>query len=358
MEHEPDDIAPGTNRSDSATFRRMCTNFKMKQAKDGSVVVGRSMEFPGLIDWSLAVVPPGTEGRGRTPKAGQRSKTWTTTHGIVGICALGDPLLVNDGINTAGLSAHGLYMPNGFCTYAEFAGDGNDLSEEDLITFLLGTCATLDEVKEAVQSISVWGWDPGVGFVPPLHILMHSEEGSLAIEFHPDGIHVVDNPTGVGTNAPYLDWHLTNLNNYVGLSPDVAPGEDVLGVRLSQFGQGGGLMGLPGDYTGPSRFVRAAAFVALSEQPVDSQGAELQTMHVLNAFDIPAGIIEESLPDGRRVPEITDWLAISNLSDKRYIYRTPSDPRLYSIDVATVDYSQGLRHVPFTTASPYVEMTV
>ena len=144
----------------------------------------------------------------------------------------------------------------------------------------------------------------------------------------------------------------------MGLSPDVAPGEDVLGVRLSQFGQGGGLMGLPGDYTGPSRFVRAAAFVALSEQPVDSQGAELQTMHVLNAFDIPAGIIEESLPDGRRVPEITDWVAISNLSDKRYIYRTPSDPRLYSIDVATVDYSQGLRHVPFTTASPYVEMTV
>jgi len=336
----------------------MCTNFKMKQAKDGSVVVGRSMEFPDMIPWSLAVVPAGTTGKGSTPEAGQQSRTWTTEYSVVGICGFGNPQLLDDGINTAGLSAHGLYMPNGCCTYADFKGDGTDLSEMDVIALLLGTCATLDDVKEAVQSISVWGGDPGIGFAPPLHILMHSREGSLAIEFHPDGIHVVDNPTGIGTNAPYLDWHLTNLNNYVGLSADVPPAQEVLGVKLSQFGQGGGLMGLPGDYTGPARFVRAAAFVALSEQPADSQGAELQTMHVLNSFDIPAGIIEEALPNGKKVPEITDWITISNLSENRYIYRTPSDPRLYSIDLESVDYSQGARAIPFTTDTPTVQTTL
>lgn len=117
-------------------------------------------------------------------------------------------------------------------------------------------------------------------------------------------------------------------------------------------------MGLPGDYTGPARFVRAAAFVALSEQPADSQGAELQTMHVLNSFDIPAGIIEEALPNGKKVPEITDWITISNLSENRYIYRTPSDPRLYSIDLESVDYSQGARAIPFTTDTPTVQTTL
>lgn len=331
----------------------MCTNFKMKQAKNGAVVVGRSMEFPDLIPWSLAVIPPGTHGKASTPEEGQESKTWTTQHGIVGICGFGNPQLLDDGINTAGLSAHGLYMPNGYCTYAPFKGDGNDLSEMDVIAFLLGTCATLDEVKDAMQSISVWGGDPGIGFAPPLHLLMHSKEGSLAIEFHPHGIQIVDNPTGIGTNAPYLDWHLTNLNNYVGLSPDVPPTQDELGVKLSQFGQGGGLMGLPGDYTGPSRFVRAATLVALSDQPEDSQGAELQTMHVLNSFDIPAGIIEEAQPDGKTVPEITDWITISNLTDQRYTYRTSTDPRLYSIDLGSVDFSQPARSVPFTIDTPF-----
>ncbi|MCH9816772.1 MAG: linear amide C-N hydrolase [Actinomycetia bacterium] len=327
----------------------------MKQAKDGSVVVGRSMEFPATIPWSLAVIPPGTQGRGSTPEAGQQSKSWTSQYGIVGICGFGNPQLLDDGINTAGLTAHGLYMPNGCCHYADFKGDGSDLSEMDLISFLLGTCATLAEVKIAVQSISVWGGDPGLGFAPPLHILMHSEEGSLAIEFHPGGIQVVDNPTGVGTNSPYLDWHLTNLNNYVGLSADVPPARDDLGLKLSQFGQGGGLMGIPGDYTGPARFIRAAAFVALSEDPVDSLGAELQTMHVLNSFDIPAGIIEEALPGGKFVPEVTDWITISNVSQKRYIYRTTSDPRLYLIELESVDFSQPARATPFTTDVPFVQ---
>lgn len=332
----------------------MCTNFKMKQARDGSVVVGRSMEFPNLVPWSLAVVPPGTHGKGSTPEVGQQSKTWTSEHGIVGICGFGNPQLLDDGINTAGLTAHGLYMPNGYCTYSEFKGDGSDLSEMDVIAFLLGTCATLEDVKEAVQSINVWGGDPGLGFAPPLHILVHSEAGSLAIEFHPEGIVVVDNPTGVGTNSPYLDWHLTNLNNYAGLRAKVPPAREALGMQLSNFGQGGGLMGLPGDYTGPSRFVRAATLVALSEQPADSLAAELQTMHVLNSFDIPAGIIEEALPNGKTVPEVTDWITISNLTQKRYIYRTPNDPRLYSIDLGSVDFTQPARPVSFTIDSPFV----
>lgn len=336
----------------------MCTNFVMKKAKDGTVVVGRSMEFPALIPWSVSVLPPGYAGKGTTPQAGGASKTWVAKYGVVGICGLGNPQFIDDGMNTAGLSAHGLYMPNGYCPYADFKGDGSDLGEMDIIAFLLGTCGSLDEVRQAAESVSVWGADPGIGFAPPLHILVHSATGSLAIEYHHEGVRVVDNPIGIGTNSPYLDWHLTNLNNYVGLSADVPEPVTVEGHTFAQFGQGSGLRGLPGDYSSPSRFVRAAALVALSTQPEDSAAAELQTMHVLNSFDIPAGIISEQGPDGKSVHEVTDWITLSNLTDGRYAYRTINDPRLYSIALADVDFSKGARVVPFESNPPLVPVEV
>jgi choloylglycine hydrolase len=332
----------------------MCTNFKMRRAGDGSVVVGRSMEFPPLLPWSLAVLPAGYQGSGTTPAGEHPSKSWTSTQDVVGICALGNPQFIDDGMNSAGLSAHGLYMPNGYCTYGDFLGDGSDLGEMDIIAFLLGTCATIAEVKAAAQAVNVWGADPGIGFVPPLHVLVHSADESLAIEFHPDGLHLVDNPTGVGTNSPYLDWHLTNLNNYVGLAPTVPPAVEMLGEHLAQFGQGGGLRGLPGDYTAPARFVRAAALVALSPEPADGTAAELQTMHVLNSFDIPRGAIREEGPKGGDVAEVTDWITISNLTQGRYTYRTVDDPRLYSIELAAVDFAAGPRSVPFTKNPPFI----
>ncbi len=66
--------------------------------------------------------------------------------------------------------------------------------------------------------MNVIGVDPGMGMVPPLHFLLHDATASVTIEFHADGVRVLDNPIGVGTNSPYRDWHLTNLRNYVGIS--------------------------------------------------------------------------------------------------------------------------------------------
>jgi len=193
----------------------VCTNFKVKAAKDGSVVVGRSLEFPALLPTALAALPIGFAGSGQAPPGAGAGASWTAAHGVVGMCAFSRPEWLLDGLNTAGLSAHLLYMPGGYCTYQPSAGDGSDLSEVDLIAYLLGTCATVVEVRTALAGINIWGMDPGMGFVPPIHCLVHDEVSSIAVEFHPAGIRVVDNPTGVGTNAPYLDWHLTNIDNYV-----------------------------------------------------------------------------------------------------------------------------------------------
>jgi choloylglycine hydrolase len=329
----------------------MCTNFKIKPSKDGTVVVGRTMEFPDVIPWEVQVVAAGVP---RASAGVKNGLAWTPQYGVVGMGAIGDGLLA-DGMNTEGLSAHALYMA-GFCDYAAPAGTGNDISEMDVIAYLLGTCKNVAEAKSAAATLNVVGVDPGVGFVPPLHFLLHDATASIAIEFRPEGMSIVDNPYGVGTNPPFLDWHVTNLRNYVGVS-SVNPTTTVHDTVLHPLGQGGGLLGLPGDYTPPSRFVRAAALMLLIDQPADAASAEAACLHVLNSFDIPAGLISEEFKPGQMVAEVTSWVTVCNLTDRRYGYRTIGDPVPYVVDLTTTDFSTS-RRTPVPGAARFTPVTL
>jgi len=329
----------------------MCTSFKIKPAADGTVVVGRTMEFPDLIPWEVQVVAAGLT---RTSAGVKNGIAWTPQYGILGMGAWGDGILA-DGMNTEGLSAHALYMA-GFCDYAGPTGAGNDIGEMDVIAYLLGTCKNIGEAKAAAADMNVVGVDPGLGFNPPLHFLLHDATGSAAIEFRPEGMSVVDNPIGVGTNGPFLDWHITNLRNYVGISA-VNPTTTVGDNTLHPLGQGGGLRGLPGDYTPPSRFVRAAALVSLIDEPADAASAESVCLHVANSFAIPAGIITEEIKSGQVVDEVTSWVTVSNLTDRRYGYRTIGDPVPYVVDLTTTNFSTS-RRTPVPGAARFTPVTV
>ena len=328
----------------------MCTNFKIRAARDGTVVVGRTMEFPDVVPWEIQVL---AAGQPRTAHGVADGMAWTPAHGVLGMGAIAEGLLA-DGMNTQGLTAHALYMA-GFCDYPPPAGGGADLCELDVIAYLLGTCATVDEAREAAAGMNVVGTDPGLGFVPPLHFLLHDATSSAAIEFRPEGMSIVDNPTGVGTNPPFLDWHLTNLRNYVGIS-SVNPSTRVEDTTLRPLGQGGGLLGLPGDYTPPSRFVRAAAMVLLMEQPADAAAAESACLHMLNAFDIPAGLITEDF-DHATVPEVTPWVTVCNVSDRRYAYRTAGNPTPFAVDLGSTDFSAS-RRVPVQPPAGFTLVSV
>lgn len=330
----------------------MCTNFKHRPAKDGTIVVGRTMEFPQGMPWQLQVLPKDTDFTSVMP--GGRS--WTSTHGIVGMAAVADTCIM-DGMNDAGVSGHGLYMA-GFCDYAEPRKDGQDFSEGDVIAFLLGTCSSIAEIKAAAEGMNICAFDPGVGFVPPLHFLFHDKVASLALEMRPEGLSVVDNPIGVGTNPPFLDWHLTNLRNYSGIMA-TNPSAVIDGFTLEPLGQGGGLRGLPGDYTPPGRFVRAVAQVALADEVADGTAAEMSTLHILNSFDINAGLVKEPSHDGGVVDEVTVWSTISNLSDGRYAYRTHGDPTIYVVDLTATDFTSARnKSLPDSHIGSFVPLTI
>ena len=238
----------------------MCTSFRLT-AGDGSVVVGRTMEFPNLMGARIAIVPRGTAGKSVSPNGD--GKTWSTTYGYIGIDVFNDPQKLTDGLNEVGLYANLQYMP-GFCDYEPAGGvpDENLLACPDLVGMLLATCASVDDVRASMASTVVWPWVFGpFGFAPPSHIIVHDKTGaSLVIEWIDGRQRVFDNPIGVATNDPHFDWHLTNLRNYLNLGPVNPRDVTIDGVQLSAMGQGAGMTGLPGDSSSPSRFVRAAFY--------------------------------------------------------------------------------------------------
>lgn len=313
----------------------MCTNFKYPTATDGTVCVGRTMEFPDELPWQLGVLASNHAGQSTIVPNG---KTWQANYGVVGFSGFGNSQWYADGMNNAGLSAHALYMP-AHCTYYAPKGDGSDIGVLDVIGFVLGTCSTTAEAKAALATINVVDKMPKeIPVSLPLHFIFHDKNSCVVAEFHPDGMRVVDNPVQVATNSPYLDWHLTNVANYLSLSPENPAPVDIGGTTFAAFAQGQGFRGLPGDGTSPSRFIRALTAVRFAVVPADRDAAELGTIRTLHGFDIVAGNVEEPGPRGE-VPELTMWSTVSDLTANRYLLNVYADPQWFAIDLATTDFT-------------------
>lgn len=332
----------------------MCTNFKYPTAKDGTSCVGRTMEFPNEIPWEIAVSASDLKGECTlVPNA----KTWQAKYGIVGMSAFSNSQWYADAMNTQGLSAHLLYMP-GHATYYAPKGDGSDIGILDLIAFVLGTCTTVAEAKAAAATVNVVDVNPKEVPIPlPLHVIFHDADSCAVVEFHPDGPRISDNPVQVATNSPYIDWHLTNVSNYLSLSPENPAAITIGGMKFAPFAQGQGFRGIPGDGTSPSRFIRVLTDVRFASQPTSEQDAELQTIRVLHGFDICTGSIIENSPVGGVMPELTMWSTVCNLTGHRYLYNTYDDPQWLAIDLATTDFSTS-RSVAFATSGGPTVITV
>jgi choloylglycine hydrolase len=321
----------------------MCTNFKHPTADDGTVCIGRTMEFPPGLPWEINVL---ASSGSSTSKSSSKATQWTSAYGVVGLGAFETDILV-DGMNTAGLSGHLLYMP-GHCTYQEAKEDGTDISILELLAFVLGTCTTTAEARAAIDSVNITGYKPPTVPIPiPVHAIIHDATSCIVAEFHAEGTRVLDNPVQVATNSPYLEWHLENVTNYLGLSPLNPAPVEVGGTTLAPSAQGQGFMGLPGDGTSPSRFVRACAYVHFAPTCKDEKATIMDTIRMLHDFDIVPGTVIEDL-GGNKVNELTLWSTVSNLTGKSYLYNTIDDPLWYSIDLATTDFSSS-RSVPLAS---------
>jgi choloylglycine hydrolase len=268
------------------------------------------------------VVPPGTPYQGTLPDNTPKGLKWNAKYGMVfmGVC---DTHLALDGMNNQGLAA-GYFLFPGYAQFQHFEPKKADvtLSHYEVVTWILANFSTVAEVRQALGRVQVCkGSLPGIGDLP-VHISVHDGQGkSLVIEYVKGKLHVYDNPLGVITNSPTFDWMLTNLNNYINLSPVNVPQRELHDVTLKQLGQGSGMLGLPGDFTPPSRFVRMVALTQ-GALPVAGAAAGLSlAMNIINNVDIPKGTSRQ-VSDQKPEMDMTQWVSLSDLQGKRYYFRT------------------------------------
>lgn len=317
----------------------MCTGIRLS-ASDNSVIHARTMEFAVDVESNVIVSPRGFARKGTTLD-GKAGLAWKTKYANVGANALGMPIVV-DGLNEMGLAIGLFYFPGyaGYMAYDPAKAD-KTLAPWELGSWILDNCASVSQVRRAIGDVVVADvvleqWK----FVPPVHFVVHDVTGeSIVIEYVGGKLNIHENPLGVMSNSPTFDWHMTNLNNYVNFSMTNAPAQEIGGVPLIAFGQGSGMLGLPGDFTPPSRFVRAAAFSHSVLPSKTGRDAVIQAFHILNQFDIPKGAARDHEKDehGNVLADYTIWTSASDLKAKQFHFRTYENSQIRMVDLTKVD---------------------
>jgi choloylglycine hydrolase len=313
-----------------------CTGISLK-ADDGAAIRARTLEFGFPLQSNVIVVPAGKEFAATMPDGG-KGLTYTSRYNVVGANAFGAVGII-DGLNDQGLSIGLFYFP-GYAQYADATQDNASraLAPQDFGLWVLANFATVEEVKRALQDVVMVptpfpGLGSAKGMVADVHFFIQDKSGkSIAVEPIDGKLQVTDAPLGVMTNAPTYDWHMSNLANYINLSPKDLEQEKLGPVTLTAFGSGAGMLGLPGDFTPPSRFVRAALFSQAATPNKTAQDAVLSAFHILTQFDIPKGsVVNASIGDA--TPEITEWTSANDLKNLRWYFRTFQDQSIRMVDL-------------------------
>ena len=333
-----------------------CTAFQIK-SNDGAQIYVRSMEFGAALNSKALIVPRGKEFTGTAPGP-EPGKMWKTKYGYVGLNIEQDPTTVADGMNEKGLAVGVLYLP-GFAEYlpADSAQRNKSVGSWEVANYLLANCATVEEAAAALQNdIYVAQQEfPAFKMLMPFHWWIGDASGKVIIAEYVDGkLAIHDAPLGVLTNSPPYEWQQINVSNYVDLSPVNVPERKLGDFTSINYGQGSGAVGLPGDMSPPSRFVRVALFSHWAT-PADTA---LETVnagfHVLNTFDIFNGAIKSTEADGTPQTktltggtkpqvvnsDITEWAVAHDRTNLVSYIRTYGGLVIQKIDHKAIDFDQ------------------
>lgn len=246
--------------------------------------------------------------------------------------------LYAEAVNEKGLCMAGLNFPGSAC-YRKPAEGGRNLASYELIPWLLGTCGTVCEAQEQLRTLNITDDAFSADMPPaPLHWMLADRKQCLVLEQTEDGLKIYDDPAGVLTNNPTFEYHSMNLNNYLNLTagyPDSRffgerdqGGEPAgRGLRLAPYSQGMGAMGLPGDSSSVSRFVRAAFLKWNSVCAQDEMSNISQFFHILDGVAMTRGTVYTE--EGRC--DITVYSCCVNARTGVYYYRTYENSQIHAV---------------------------
>lgn len=240
--------------------------------------------------------------------------------------------LYYDATNEKGLSIAGLNFP-GNADYKPICEGKDNITPFELIPWILCQCATVSEAKKLLSQINILKEDFSQELpLSPLHWIISDSEHSVTLEPVKSGIKIYDNPVGVLTNNPTFDYHMFNLNNYMSLKND-EPKNTFSGknteLKLNKYSRGMGAIGLPGDASSMSRFVRAT-FVKLNSVSGDSESESIsQFFHILKSVEMQRGCVRLD----SNLYEITIYSSCCNTDRGIYYYSTYDNNRICAVDM-------------------------
>jgi choloylglycine hydrolase len=261
--------------------------------------------------------------------------TLDTHYAINGMAyVLDDYPLYYDGMNEKGLGMAGLmFAGNAFYPAEEVAGKDN-VSPFEFIPWILSQCATVKEARVLLDRINLIA----IPFRPDLplsqlHWIIADRDEAITVESVKEGLKVYDNPAGVLTNNPPFDKQLFQLNNYVGLSPKEPENRFSSKLPLDTYSRGMGGLGLPGDLSSQSRFVRVA-FVKMNSLSGDSEEDSVnQFFHILGSVEQQRG----GCNVGDDKYEITLYTSCCSADTGIYYYTTYGNHQIAGVDMNKED---------------------
>lgn len=323
--------AVGTDTADA------CTGITLT-AKDSTKILARTIEWGGSdLNSQYVTVPQGYTAQSYIP-GGIDGMKFTSKYGYVGL-AVEQKEFIAEGLNEKGLSAGLFYFPR-YGKYEDYnaAYKEESIADLQLVSWILGECKNVEEVKDAISKVHVIAIDPRASTV---HWRFADTTGRQIVLEIIDGKPVFyENKLGVLTNSPDFNWQMTNLNNYVNLFPGSAPSQKLGETELSQFGAGSGFLGIPGDVTPPSRFVRAAFYQATAPVQETSEETVLQGFQILNNFDIPVGIEFAKGQVPVNIPSATQWTSATDMNNLKIYFRTMYNSAIRSINLKDIDFKK------------------
>ena len=312
-----------------------CTGITLK-SNDGANLVARTVEWAsGESPSDYLIVPQGFERQSMLPDGTRGGMKYTAFYGYAGLASED---YVIEGLNQVGLSAGLFYFPK-VGSYPKYDSSQKDItiSDTEFVAWMLGSFETVEDVISALRSVRVVATDSRA---QNLHWRVADKYGRQIVIEYMDGIPMVyENNLGVLTNSPEYPWHITNLNNYINLKPGTDSGHAFGDIQLSPIGHGSNMLGLPGDMTPPSRFVRVAFYQNSAPILETADMAVEQAFVILQAMTIPIGAQFEDKTKIPNIPSATQWTSVTDMTNNKLYYTTMYNPTIRRIDLNNIDFT-------------------
>ena len=288
---------------------------------------GRNLDYEFSYNETVTVTPR------NYPFHFRRMGDMPTHYAMIGMAFVQqDYPLYYDATNEKGMSMAGLNCP-GNADYKPEAEGKDNVSPFEFIPWILGQCESVAQAREKLARLNLWNEDFSEQLpLSPLHWMISDREESIVVEQVRDGLKVYDDPVGVMTNNPTFDYHLTNLANYMHAGPADPANRFSDKLDLTPYSRGMGGLGIPGDLSSASRFVKAA-FTRMNSLSGDSEVESVsQFFHILGSVDQQRGCCKVA-----HGYEYTIYSSCCNTDKGIYYYTTYDNAQVNGVDMHRED---------------------